>query len=162
MIVDGTGGRNGTAALYPRSLTRGGNLYFADGAHCIRKIAPDGTTTTLAGNHQAGLVDGPGASAQFRFPYGVAVDGEGYVYVTDYANHAIRRVAPDGTTATLAGNGTSGFADGVGCDARFYDPRGIAIVGNQLSAGAGSTFFFSLPIAAPGDAHPLPPAPPVA
>ena len=49
-----------------------------------------------------------------QYPYGVAVDAAGNVYVADSSNHRIRLVSPSGATSTLAGSGTGAFADGVG------------------------------------------------
>lgn len=105
-----------------------GNLYVADtGNHAIRKIAPDGTVSTLAGSGVAGFADGQGALAQFNGPVGVAVDKDGVVYVADTYNDRIRRIAPDGTVSTLAGTGRPGFADGSGAVAQFDTPCGIAV-----------------------------------
>ena len=50
-----------------------------------------------------GNVDGVGQAARFCQPCGVAFDAAGNVYVSDYYNYAIRKVAPDGTVTTLAG-----------------------------------------------------------
>jgi trimeric autotransporter adhesin len=113
-----------------------GNVYVADFANNrIRKVAPDGTTSTLAGNGTSGSVDGtggPSGTTSFALPAGVAVDLSGNVYVADQVNARVRKIAPDGTTSTLAGNGTSGFADGTGGPsgtAQFKEPYGIALDG---------------------------------
>ncbi|MHB8421068.1 MAG: NHL repeat-containing protein [Myxococcales bacterium] len=137
--VDGSGGPTGTAELddpYGVAVDAAGNVYVGDTFNQrIRKIAPDGTTTTLAGNGQAGWIDGsggPGGSAEFAEPEGVAVDGAGNVYVADLGNNRIRKVAPDGTTTTLAGNGTPGWADGSGGPAGTAEldgPAGVAVDG---------------------------------
>ena len=55
----------------------------------------------LAGSGSAGFADGAGAAAQFNGPYGVAVDGEGNVIVTDYNNKRLRKITPDGTVSTF-------------------------------------------------------------
>ena len=110
------------------ALDRHGNVYVADtGNHAIRKIAPDGTVSTLAGSGVAGFADGQGAQAQFNGPVGVAVDEAGIVYVADTYNDRIRRIAPEGTVTTLAGSGVPGIADGMGALAQFDTPCGIAI-----------------------------------
>jgi uncharacterized delta-60 repeat protein len=106
----------------------GGVVYVADTFnHRIRKVAPDGTVTTLAGTGHAGFADGPGATAQLDSPDGIAVDREGNVYVLDRGNHRVRRIAPSGMVSTLAGSGVAGFADGSGASARFDHARGIAV-----------------------------------
>ena len=73
-----------------------GNLYVADtGNHTIRKITPGGEVSTLAGSPGVqGGTDGLGAQALFAFPNAVAADGAGYLYVTDTANHTIRKITP--------------------------------------------------------------------
>jgi sugar lactone lactonase YvrE len=105
-----------------------GNLYVADtGNHAIRKIAPDGTVSTLAGSGVAGTADGPGKAAQFNGPVGLAVDADGTVYVADTYNDTIRRIAPDGTVATWAGSGMPGDADGPASMASFDTPCALAV-----------------------------------
>ena len=86
-----------------------GNIIVADrGNHRIRKVAADGTVTTLAGTGVTGYADGPGTAAQFAAPRGVAVDCEAIVIVADSLNHRIRKIAADGTVTTLAGTGDRG------------------------------------------------------
>lgn len=105
-----------------------GNIYVADSEnHRIRKITPTGTVSTLAGSATSGFINGNGSAAQFYSPRAVAVDADGNVYVADGINHSIRKITPTGDVSTLAGNGTSGFADGSGDAARFYFPKGLAI-----------------------------------
>src|SRR5215218_8536534 len=96
-------------------------LFVADYLnHAIRAVdLPGKEVTTLAGNGTAGFANGLGDKAQFNQPYNVKSDANGRLYVPDQNNHAIRRVDPDGTVSTLAGNGQSGFADGKPSDARF-------------------------------------------
>ena len=107
-----------------------GNIYVADTANdAIRKITPDGTVSTFAGlprNH--GSIDGKGSKARFWAPFGVAVAANGIVYVADTANNTIRKIMPDGTVTTLAGDaGKPGSADGTGTSARFRNPWGVAV-----------------------------------
>ena len=107
-----------------------GNIYVADtGNNTIRKIAPNGQVTTLAGKAGShGSDDGTGGSARFWAPFGVAVDGSGNVYVGDTANNTIRKITTDGVVTTLAGMaGHAGSEDGVGAAARFRNPWGLAV-----------------------------------
>jgi len=110
------------------ALDRAGNLYVADtGNHAIRKIARDGSVTTLAGDGQPGYLDGIGRTARFNGPVGVAVDRHGNVFVADTYNDRIRRIAPDGTVTTVAGNGRPGAMDGAAATAGFDTPVGIVV-----------------------------------
>ena len=105
-----------------------GHLYVADtGNHAIRRVAPDGTVTTLAGDGIAGFRDGPGAQARFHGPMGVAVDGQGRVFVADTWNDRIRVIETDGRVRTLAGGDGPGFFNGEGTRARFDTPTGLAL-----------------------------------
>lgn len=83
--------------------------------------------TTFAGSGVKGFADGVGVSAHFNSPSGLAVDSTGTVYVADSFNHRIRKILPDGTVSTLAGSGSHGFSNGVGIDARFKFPKGVAV-----------------------------------
>jgi streptogramin lyase len=104
-----------------------GNIYVADyNSHCIRKITPSGNVITLAGR-VAGFADGIGTSASFYYPLSIAVDSNGTIYVADQSNQRIRKVTPYGEVSTLAGNGNPGNVDGLGTNASFRNPAGIAV-----------------------------------
>ena len=113
-----------------------GNVYVADtDNHTIRKVTPVGTNwvvTTLAGlAGNSGSADGTGSAARFYYPYGVAVDSAGNLYVADYW----QRHDPEGdagrtnwVVTTLAGlAGSPGSADGTDSAARFNCPYGVAV-----------------------------------
>ncbi|HVU22580.1 MAG TPA: hypothetical protein VHE13_00540 [Opitutus sp.] len=126
-------GTNGGNAWHRGMTVDGrGNVFVADPSNnTIRRIAPDGTVTTVAGapgQYDTGSADGVGELAQFHYPQDVAVDRAGNLYVADTYNCTIRRITPDGVVTTFAGSATSGgTADGVGADARFYGPGGVAV-----------------------------------
>ena len=116
-----------------------GAIYIADAAnHRIRKSV-NGIVTTLAGTGSTTpFADGPGTSATFSSPQGIAVDASGNVYVADTGNHLIRKITPAGDVDTLAGNGFPGALDNsVPKAARFNEPRGIAV------DSSGSTVYVS-------------------
>jgi sugar lactone lactonase YvrE len=147
--VDGPG--NGAAFTGPTgvAIDAQGFVYVAEnGGHRIRKIAPDGTTSLLAGNGDAGDAEGQGVAAAFNYPIGVAVDTNGFVYVGDQSNHKIRKIAPDGTTTTLAGDGDAGYLDGMGSTAQFSAPGGVA-VDPQGNVYVADTFNFRIRKVAP-------------
>lgn len=96
-----------------------GNVVVATWDGTIRRLAPDGTLTTIAGADASGSADGPGDEARFNSPWGVAVDAEGAIYVADRENHGVRKVATDGSVTTLL---TS--ADGL------HHPRSVALEGD--------------------------------
>lgn len=84
---------------------------------------------TLAGQAGfAGSSGGYGSDARFDGMGGVAVDAEGNVYVADQTNHIVRKITPAGFVSTLAGQtAISGDADGMGNEARFNQPNGVAV-----------------------------------
>nr|WP_294946646.1 hypothetical protein [uncultured Mucilaginibacter sp.] len=108
-----------------------GNIYIADSFNsAIRKIAVDGTVSTLTGNGTIGLVNGTAETARFYSPSALAVDAAGNIYVADRGNNAVRKITPTGLVSTLAGNGNPGYADGTGATATFNTPIGIAVDAN--------------------------------
>ena len=124
--VNGTG--TNATFNYPTGLTIDSELtvYVTEGNR-IRKITPGGVTSTLAGSGTATFADGTGSNASFSNNWGVAVDPAGAVYVADRNNHRIRRITPAGVVSTLAGNGTTTFANGTGTSATFNLPQGLAV-----------------------------------
>ena len=119
------------------------NIYVADEGNAgIRKIAPDGTVTTLAGGvAMPGYADGTGSTARFYQPEGVACDASGNVYVADTFNHVIRKITSAGVVTTLAGlHGSPGSNDGSGTVASFRYPSGVTCdaSGNVYVADQGN------------------------
>jgi sugar lactone lactonase YvrE len=106
-----------------------GDLYVAESSgNDIRRIGTDGSITTFAGaaDQSAGAADGTGTAAKFSQPTAEAIGADGSIYVTDTANHTVRRIAATGAVTTLAGTaGASGSTDGQGAAARFNTPLGI-------------------------------------
>jgi sugar lactone lactonase YvrE len=132
-VLDPTDGTGSNAVFFnPTSVAvdSSGNIYVADGGdHTIRKVSAGGVVTTLAGSSgQAGSSDGSGSSALFLYPFAVAVDSSGNVYVADSGNQNIRKVTAGGSVTTLAGTvGVAGSLDGTANGALFNAPQGIAV-----------------------------------
>jgi len=130
--ADGTGGNARFWAPFGIAVDGSGNVFVADTANnTIRKITPNGAVSTLAGlAGHPGSKDGLRANAQFRNPWGVAVDGMGNVFVADMSNDTIRKITPAGMVSTLAGQaGMSGGLNGVGAGAQFNNPFAVAVDG---------------------------------
>ena len=111
-----------------------GNLYIADcDNNRIRKVnAATGIITTVAGNGTQGYSGDGGAatSAQLDWPWGVAVDASGNIYIADEVNNRIRKVdATTGIISTVAGNGTWGYSGdgGAATSAKMNGPTGVAV-----------------------------------
>jgi sugar lactone lactonase YvrE len=133
------------------AIDPGGTVYVADtGNDVIRAIAADGLVTTLDAAAIGGL----------RRPIGVAVDSAGMVYVTDESARVIElRVDAPGEARVVAGS-VPGFHNGLGHDALFRQPAGIAVVtpGRLIVADAGNALVRSVTATVLAEAKP-PPSP---
>lgn len=112
-----------------------GNVYVADtNNHTIRGISAGGNVITLAGAPGViGSTDTASGPARFTYPFGLALDSAGSIYVADTYNHTIRLISQNGTVSTLAGlAGTRGTTDGAGSAARFAFPTGITVASQGL------------------------------
>ena len=107
------------------------NIYVADRNNSlIRKITPAGVVTTVAGMaNTPGSDNGTGTAAKFSFPWGVASDASGTLYIADTNNNNIRKITPAGVVSTFAGIATAfgGYADGIGSAARFSQPIDLKV-----------------------------------
>lgn len=116
-----------------------GNVFVSDsGNHTLRRISSTGVVTTFAGTAGVpGDLDGGPTAVRFRDPRGAAVDANFAIYLTEGANHAIRKVSRTGVTSTLSGQkGAPGSNDGLGTIAHFRNPSAIAVdtAGNSYVA----------------------------
>ena len=132
----------------PRGIAFGpdGGLYVAQSSLAqIQRIVPDGSFSTVAGSgtHGFGGDNGPATEASLRFPSGVAVAADGTTYIADAGNNRIRKVDPDGTITTVAGDGTRGSTGdgGPAVEASLSNPRQIALgpEGNLYIADSGNS-----------------------
>jgi len=144
----GDGGPATNASLrYPEgvALDANGNLYIADTRNeRIRKVDTWGIITTVAGNGTRGCSGdgGPATNASLRWPWGVALDANGNLYIADMDNHRIRKVDTSGIITTVAGNGTYGYSGdgGPATNTSLWGPYGVAVdaSGNLYIADQGN------------------------
>ena len=137
-VRDGPGATAQFAGPTDVAIADDGTIYVADYyGHRIRKIAPDGMVTTVAGGGPiygppygegawGDFRDGSADEARFKFPHGIALDGRGNLFIAeDYGR--IRRLSPSGSVVTFAGGQTLGHRDGHGHEARFWNLRAIEV-----------------------------------
>lgn len=118
-----------------------GNRYIADFANFrIRKVAPNGVITTVAGNGNPGYSGdgGPATSASITTIFHPTVDAAGNLYLPDWDNHVIRKVTAAGIISTVAGSGVAGFSGdgGLAINATMMAPVAVA-------TDADGNFYFS-------------------
>ncbi len=131
----GDGGSATAAALDSESFPAvgpDGTLYIADsGNNRVRRVGTDGIITSVAGNGTQGFGGdgGPASNASLNNPQDIAIGPDGSLYIADTGNNRVRRVRPDGTITTVAGNGTQGFSGdgGPATAAALNQPTSIAV-----------------------------------
>ncbi|HEY9258781.1 IPT/TIG domain-containing protein [Chitinophaga sp.] len=133
---------NGISAPGGLAFDNGGNMYVSSntGHTIIRYKAGTWEPTIIAGaTGVPGFVNGTGAAARFANPWGLAVDGDGTVYVAGNGSYgtnvdeSIRAISPNTwDVITYAGNGVAGYSDGIGGLANFNAPMGVAVDKNGV------------------------------
>lgn len=115
------------------AMTADGGYLIADSNNnVIRRVAPDGTMSTVVSAVGAGAGfggdGGPATAAKLAFPAGIVVQPDGGYLIADNDNNRVRRVAPDGTISTVAGGGGAGLGDGgPATAATLSGPGGLAL-----------------------------------
>ncbi|MDN3297266.1 SMP-30/gluconolactonase/LRE family protein, partial [Streptomyces ficellus] len=109
-----------------------GTVYIVDSSNNrVRRIAADGTISTVAGTGKAGFGGDGGlaTSAQLNVPFGLAVDSTGALYIAEYNSHRVRRITADGKITTVAGTGTAGSKGdgGPAVSAQLNRPQALAV-----------------------------------
>ncbi len=135
----GEGGTATSARLYnPAGIAvdAAGNLFIADsGNNRVRKVAPGGIITTIAGRETAGYCCDGGFAVygQFTNPNAVALDAAGNLYITDSGNHRIRKITAAATgfgiISTIAGTGTARYSGdgGFATSAQLNSPTAVTV-----------------------------------
>jgi uncharacterized protein (TIGR03437 family) len=132
---------------------RAGNLFLSETyGNRVRRVSPDGTITTVAGNGIAGFSGdgGQATSAQLNGPDGLALDADGNLYIAETYNNRVRMVTPDGVITTIAGTGVAGFSgdDGPAVNADLYFPWSVA-VDQQGNVYVADTFNYRVRVLRP-------------
>jgi len=159
--ADGTGSAARFSSPMGGAVSNAGDLYVVDtGNSTIRKVSPAGTVSTFAGAAgQASFADGTGAAARFYYPFGIAVDSSGNLFVADTGNNALRKITPGGTVSTVvaglggpsgvavSANGTVYIAESATSIIRKYAQGALTLVagisgtrGSSDGPGASATF----------------------
>jgi sugar lactone lactonase YvrE len=135
----GDGGPATSAELYyPSGVAVDGsdNVYIADTYNHVIRQVKSGTINTIAGIGQRGGYSGdggPATAAQLYYPYGVAADGPGNVFIADTYNCRIREVSvATGVISTVAGTGSCAYTgDGPATEEAVNNPQGIRADAND-------------------------------
>ena len=122
---------------YPGALAldSNGDLYIADSSnYVVRRIDTAGQITTYAGSGTYGDAyhGSQATAAQFRCPFGLAVDRAGNLYVSDECSNRVHKIAVDGTISLVAGTGTYGYVGdgGLATAAQLAYPYHLALDGS--------------------------------
>jgi len=108
------------------AVDSGRNIIISDHhAHKIKKFDSNGVLIGEYGSNM-GYLDGPGDTAMFNFPAGVAVDSNDNIYVADTYNNRVRKIDTAGNVSTFAGS-TKDYAEGQGAAAKFKEIVGVAV-----------------------------------
>ena len=136
----GDGGLATSAQLYYPSavaVDSSGNVYIADTYNqVIRKVTfSTGIISTFAGTPFSGGYSGdggPATSALLSYPFGLALDSSGNIYIADTYNQVIRKVNTSGIISTVAGDNTAGYSGdgGAATSAELYYPEDVAVDGS--------------------------------
>jgi sugar lactone lactonase YvrE len=119
--------------VYDLAVDDAGNIYIVDqDNNRIRMVDQDGTISTIAGTGEPGYTGdgGPATEAQLDHPWGIALDGNGNVYIT-VGPSVVRRIDSGGVITTIAGSGRVGYAGdgGPALQARLNSPEHVAVDG---------------------------------
>jgi uncharacterized protein (TIGR03437 family) len=126
-----------------------GNIFFTDGNNnVVRVVDGFGTISTIAGNHTLGF-SGDGGSAitaELDFPWGIATNASGNVWVVDANNHRVRELTP---TSPLVSSGSLGVVNAASFASGGLVPGGMAtLFGSNLTSAKGINLASAVPLGA--------------
>jgi sugar lactone lactonase YvrE len=129
-------------APYTVAVDAAGATYVGGlGGYVVQAITTGGSVTVLAGSGVIGYAEGTGTGAQFKWPIALDIVGTTTLYVADHADRRVRSVTTAaGVTNLVGGDGVAGFVDGPNANARFRNPRGVAVFGATIFVGDETNF----------------------
>ena len=152
---DNTGSKNETQFrnIHQMAFDSNGNLFVVESNnHKIKKLVFDpstgaATSSDFAGSGAYGEANGNGTDAEFRHPFGIVIDANDNLYVSDGNNHKIRKITPSGDVTDYVGNGW-GSRDGSLSTARFRHPAAMAMdsTGDIYVADHGSNVIVKIDV----------------
>jgi sugar lactone lactonase YvrE len=153
-IVAGTGtggvptpGPATSSDLYAPSgvaVDSAGNLYIADlNNNLVEKVTSGGVLSIVAGSGNVGRpTPGPATASALYYPFSVAIDSAGNLYIADSSNDVVEKVTSGGVLSIVAGTGTGGApTPGLATSSDLSDPQGVAVdsAGNLYIADANNS-----------------------
>ena len=129
---DGPGADARFGLINGLAIRSDGNIVVCDYEGSIRLISPEGYVSTIAGSNEAGYKNGKGAEARFSGPFGIALNDQDEIFVSDSGNHSIRHIDRDGNVTTFLKGFRDGMRDGVGINAGLFYPSSLALTENGI------------------------------
>lgn len=139
--VDGPGAAARFFRPYGIEMDWDGSILIADEwNHRIRRVQPNGFSSTIAGSGLLGSDDGTASQARFNYPWDLVSDKDGVIYVMDGYNYVIRRIEGDSVTTYAGEAGNVGGQDGYGIEASFSGATAIAMDHRSNTLYIGDAF----------------------
>jgi len=141
-LIDGIGQNARFNRPYGIEVDKNGNIFVADEwNHAIRKVTPTGVVTTLGGNGVIGSQNGDVSSSSYNYPWDVAIDSLGNVFVADGFNYVIRKIDVNNISSTYAGiMGVTGAIDGDVLTGTFNGATSISFNKEKTSLIVGDAY----------------------
>ena len=127
------------------AIAEDGTLYVSERkGHRVRRVDTDGSIHTIAGKAGPGMIgdDGPAVDAKLNNPSGLALAGDGSLYIHDAQKNYIRRISSDGVITRFAGDGTEDDYPGDGTPPLQVPVDGY---GPTLAIGSAGTLYLVHP-----------------
>ncbi|HET6225049.1 MAG TPA: IPT/TIG domain-containing protein [Bacteroidia bacterium] len=102
------------------------NFYIGENSYIRKMDVKTSTVSSISGTSTVGFFDGPAASAKFNYIASLAIDKNKNLYIADWNNSRIRKLA-NGAVSTIAGDGTESIKNGIGTSAQLQKPRSLAV-----------------------------------